>query len=105
MIGIKKEMIVFFQALLAGSIVFWTYTLLRILRKLIKHNLFFVSVEDFFFWLGVAVYLFIQLYNTSNGGLRWNFILGVVVGAILPPFLIGKYKKIRRKKGKKVIDK
>ena len=97
MVGIKNEMVVFFQALLSGNVVFWTYTLLRILRKLIKHNLFFVSLEDFFFWISTAIYLFICLYNTSNGGLRWYFILGVVVGAILPLFLIKKIRKRRKK--------
>ena len=97
MVGIEKEMVVFFRALLSGNVVFWTYTLLRILRKLIKHNLFFVSLEDFFFWIGMAFYLFISLYNTSNGGLRWHFILGVVVGAIFPLFLTKKLGKRRKK--------
>ena len=97
MVGIKKEMVVFFQALLSGNVVFWTYALLRILRKLIKHNLFFVSLEDFFFWISTAIYLFICLYNTSNGSLRWHFILGVVVGAVLPLFLIKKLGKWRKK--------
>lgn len=97
MVGIKKEMVVFFQALLSGNVVYWTYALLRILRKLIKHNLFFVSLEDFFFWISTAIYLSICLYNTSNGSLRWHFILGVVVGAVLPLFLIKKLGKWRKK--------
>ncbi len=101
--GIGKEMTVFLQALLAGNVVFWVYQLLRIFRKLIKHTIFFVSVEDFFFWIGIGFYLFVQVFNTSDGSLRWYFILGVVFGAILPLFLTEKWKKRRRKKGKKLL--
>lgn len=91
--GIGKEITIFLQALLAGNVVFWIYYLIRKIRKLIKHNLFFISLEDFLFWIGSGIYLFVQMFNTSNGSIRWYFILGVVVGAILPLFLTEKARK------------
>lgn len=98
MAGIGKEMSTFLQAILSGNTVFWLYQLLIILRKIVKHHQFFVSAEDFFFWVGTGIFLFCRMYNTSNGSIRWYFILGVVLGAILPLFLTEKWRKMRKKK-------
>ena len=93
MAGVGNEMSVFLQALLAGNVVYWTYYLIHLIRKLIRHNLFFVSLEDFFYWIGVGFYLFVKMFNTSDGSIRWYFILGVVVGAILPWIFMKKCRK------------
>lgn len=98
MSGIGKELSTFLQAILAGNTVFWSYQLLRILREIIKHHPFFVSAEDFFFWIGTGFFLFCRMYDTSDGSIRWYFVLGVVVGAILPLFLTVKWRKLRKKK-------
>lgn len=101
MIAIGREVLWFLQAFLTGTIVFWIYQLLQILRKIIKHRQTIVSLEDFFFWIGAGIYIFVQLHNTSNSGLRWHFVLGVVVGGFLPVFAKKKWKKIVDKSKKK----
>ena len=67
----------FLQALLAGNIVLLVYTCIRVFRRLIKHDLFFVSLEDFFFWVWAGLYLFVKIYDTSDGSIRWFFTIGV----------------------------
>ena len=57
MLGIGDEISIFLQALLAGNIVLLVYTCIRVFRRLIKHDLFFVSLEDFFFWVWAGLYL------------------------------------------------
>lgn len=52
MLGIGDEISIFLQALLAGNIVLLVYTCIRVFRRLIKHDLFFVSLEDFSFGCG-----------------------------------------------------
>ena len=52
MLGIGDEMSIFLQAMLAGNIVILVYTCIRIFRRLIRHSLFFISLEDFFFEFG-----------------------------------------------------
>ena len=51
MLGIGDEISIFLQALLAGNIVLLVYTCIRVFRRLIIHDLFFVRR---FFLLGMG---------------------------------------------------
>lgn len=100
--GIGKEVAVFVQAVLAGNIVCLVYNVLRVVRRIVKHNLFWVSVEDVVFWLGAGMYLFLELFRTCNGSIRWYFVIGVLAGGIISHFIIEKIiKKYLAKKEKK----
>lgn len=92
--GIEKELIVFLQATLSGNFVYLIYCVIRVLRRIIKHNLIWISVEDFFYWIGTGFFLFARIYETSNGVIRWYFVLGVLIGGILTHYVI---RKITRK--------
>ena len=100
-LGIEKELSVFLQAALAGNLVYLVYFAIRILRRIIKHNLFWVSLEDAFFWIVTGFYLFTRIYKTSNGTIRWYFVLGVAVGGILTHYIILKITKKYIDKSKK----
>ena len=45
----------------------------------------------------LEMYLFVQIYHTSSGRVRWYYILGVVVGACLMSWLLHKVKKVCKK--------
>lgn len=92
-LGIEKELSVFLQAALAGNLIYLVYSAIRVVRRIIKHNLFFVSMEDLIFWIGTGIYLFIKIYQTSNGSIRWYFVIGVLAGGILTHFIICKIAK------------
>ena len=83
MTGLKAEWMAFVQAVISGMIVYWGYFCIRKLRRVIPHNLMAISIEDGVFWLVTSIYLFVQIYHTSNGSVRWYFVLGVVVGGLL----------------------
>ena len=93
MYGVVKELGIFLHALLAGNIVCLVYCVLRIIRRIIRHNLFFVSFEDILFWICTAVYLFVQLNRTTHGELRWYFVVGVVAGGGFTYFFVEKITK------------
>ena len=95
--GIGSEGIAFLQALLAGMIVYSVYLCVRKLRRVIRHSLTAVAIEDALFWLATAIYLFVQIYHTSDGSIRWNFVLGVVLGTILTSIMIMKAEKLHKK--------
>ncbi|MEE0884643.1 MAG: spore cortex biosynthesis protein YabQ [Faecalimonas sp.] len=101
-LGIGKELSVFLQAVLAGNIIYLAYSVIRVVRRLWKHNLFFVSLEDLIFWIGTGIYLFVRIYQTSDGIIRWYFVIGVLLGGIVTHFIIfqisKKYIAKRRKK-------
>lgn len=104
MLEIGEEIAVFLQAFLAGSMVFLVYCCIRIVRRLIKHNLFFVSVEDFLFWTGTGIYLFVEIYNTSDGSIRWFFVTGVMIGGMLTYGVTKLAGKLYQKIHEKMID-
>lgn len=93
MVGIEREALVFLQAVLAGNIVYLVYAVLRVFRRILKHNLFWVSVEDILFWIGTGIFLFVRIFQTSNGAIRWYFVVGVLTGGILTHEIIQKIAK------------
>lgn len=106
MLGIGTEFGFFIHAALSGIIVTVVYTCIRIFRRLIRHNLIVIAIEDFLFWLGTAIYLFIQMYHTSDGSIRWFFVLGVAAGMIFTTVLVHVIKKVLLNRSKRYkIDK
>lgn len=98
MIGIENELSIFISAFLLGNMMCLIYCALRVFRRIVKHTLFWISVEDFIFWVGMGIYLFTEMYRTCEGSIRWYFVLGVLAGG-------GITCEIIRKVVKKVIDK
>ena len=91
---IGDELSVFFRAILTGVVVGGVYAFLVLVRKVISHSIVIISIEDIIFWIWAAFYIFIRMYNTSYGSVRWYFILGIVVGVFLLIFLRIKCKKL-----------
>ena len=103
--GIKEEMMVFLVAVLSGAIVCLVYQCIRCFRRIVAHRLAAIGAEDMVFWIGSAVYMFVQIYHTSDGSIRWYFLLGVVLGVILMSvFLNGAGKLIKKIYGNKEKD-
>lgn len=92
-LGIEKELSVFLQAVFAGNMVYLVYSAIRIFRRIIKHNLFWVSLEDLLFWIGTGLYLFIRSFQISNGNIRWYFVVGVFIGVTITYWIIKKITK------------
>lgn len=100
-LGIEKEIFTFLQALLAGNLVYLSYCVLRVFRRIVRHNLFWISLEDMLFWVAVGFYLFLEIYRANNGTIRWYFVLGVLIGGFLTHRIISKITKKYIDKSKK----
>ena len=74
------ENIFVLYAFCMGIFITFVYDLLRIFRRVVSHNIFWVSVEDIAFWCFCAVEVFLLMYHVSNGTLRWFAVLGAMVG-------------------------
>lgn len=83
MIEIEIEGIVFIQAFLSGMIMYSSYNCIRKFRRVIRHNLVVIAIEDILFWIGMSIFLSVQIYNTSDGNIRWYFVLGAILGCSL----------------------
>lgn len=71
------------HALMLGLFFSFAYDLLRIARRVVKHNAFFVSVEDLGFWIYCGAEVFLLMYHESNGTLRWFAVMGALAGMLL----------------------
>lgn len=81
------------HALMMGLFFSFVYDLLRIARRVIKHNAFCVSVEDLGFWIYCGAEVFLLMYHESNGTLRWFAVMGALAGMlfygkVISPFFV-----------------
>ncbi|MXP74004.1 hypothetical protein GN277_00660 [Lachnospiraceae bacterium WCA-9-b2] len=97
MMGIREEMMVFLAAVVSGGIVRLIYQCIRCFRRIVSHTLAAIGAEDLIFWMGSAVYMFVQIYHTSDGSIRWYFILGVGLGVILMWVFLDREEKLFKK--------
>lgn len=79
----KSENEFLLYATLLGILITLLYDGLRILRRVIPHNAFFVSLEDLGFWLYCGSEVFLLMYHENNGTLRWFAVLGALAGMLL----------------------
>lgn len=81
------ENVLLLHALLLGVFITFVYDLLRIFRRVVPHNGFFVSLEDLAFWIYCGAEGYLLMYHESDGSLRWFAVLGAMAGMFL-------YKKL-----------
>lgn len=94
MMGIEKELSVFLAAILAGNLICLVYTAIRVFRRIVKHSLFWISMEDIVFWVITGIYLFSEMYRTCSGNIRWYFVIGVLLGGVFTVWILRKIKKM-----------
>lgn len=78
-----QENLFLFYSVIMGIYITFLYDLLRIGRRVITHNGFWVSVEDLTFWIYCAMKVFYLMHAESDGTLRWFAILGALLGMFL----------------------
>ena len=60
-----------------------SYDLLRILRRLVPHSLFFIHGEDLLFWMAAVLLFYYGTLVLANGLLRAYYFLGVALGGVI----------------------
>lgn len=81
----------FLSAIFAGMILSCIYDVFRIFRNVIKHNSIWVNVEDFFYWNFVGIFLYVLIFYSNDGILRWFIIASAILGAFLYNIGIGRF--------------
>lgn len=67
------------------------YDALLILRNVLKHKNIFVYIEDFFYWMFCALFVFEHLYEIGDGHVRWYMALGVGIGMLAYKLTVSKW--------------
>lgn len=81
--SIYHEIQFLLHSFLLGIIITFVYDNIRVARRVIPHNTLFVSIEDLFFWIFVAIYIFLLQHRENNGIFRWFSVIGAFLGMIL----------------------
>lgn len=82
MLVLQEETLIFLYACLLGVALAACYDALRLLRVLIPHHRFVVSVEDFLYFVCAAVVTFGFFLSYTDGGLRVFILAGELLGAV-----------------------
>ena len=80
--NIDNEANFFLHSFLMGIIITFMYDGFIILRRLIRHGYFLISLEDMVFWIACAIGVFYMLYEENNGILRWFAVFAASLGMI-----------------------
>jgi spore cortex biosynthesis protein YabQ len=88
--SITIELQFFLISILWGGILLFVYDILRILRRIIPHDSFFIALEDFFFWVIASLFIFAMIYRINDGVIRGFSALGVVLGGVLYHYSISE---------------
>lgn len=96
---IAGEVVFLCHSFLLGAVITFVYDGFLILRKLFKHTIFLISLEDLIFWIACALSVFCVLYEENNGMLRWFAVAGAAGGMLvykktLSPLLIRMITKL-----------
>ena len=81
--GVAWELQFFLHAFCLGFCLRMSYDLLLILRLILRHRRFAVSLEDFAFWISGSVFMFGLMYRENNGTPRLFAIVGLLAGMAL----------------------
>lgn len=88
--NIMQEIYFLMHSIVLGVFITFMYDWIRIFRRIVAHNLFFISIEDMFFWIACSIKIFLMLYQENNGMLRWFAIIGAALGMMLYRILFGR---------------
>lgn len=88
---IVEETLFMYHSVLLGVAAAVIYDMIRIFRRVVAHNRFFLSLEDILYWVFCAWEVFYLLYRESSGVLRWFAILGIALGMFLYMISISRF--------------
>ncbi len=76
---------------LLGILMMALYDVLRIFRRVVRHNIIAVSLEDIVFWVICMIGSFELLRVMNQGIFRYSVVLMAGAGMLLYHFLLGRY--------------
>ena len=82
-LSLNAQAMLFLSVTLAGAFIGSIYDILRIFRKMIPHTMLFIQLEDAFYWIGTAFFLFFMLLQQNHGEIRFFVIMGAFLGMLL----------------------
>ena len=89
-VSVSTQAIIFIQSVAGGMLIAFIYDLFRIKRKTIRTRTISLYIEDFIFWILVALVMFGVVYRSNDGEVRGYIFLGTLIGVILYMLLLSR---------------
>lgn len=77
---IHHEILFFLLSVLSGILILCAYDQIRVLRRVIRHNSFFQSAEDFLFWTLAGIFCFGVTFRGNSGSIRGFSLAAIAFG-------------------------
>lgn len=90
-VSVSNQAHVFLCMVIGGMMIAFVYDIIRIKRRTIKTNIAFVNIEDFLYWIVVALVMFSVVYYSNEGEIRGYIFVGAAIGAILYTLVLSKF--------------
>jgi spore cortex biosynthesis protein YabQ len=81
--AIWLELRFFGASVLWGMFLLVIYDMLRIIRRIVKHNSIIVGIQDVFYWVICSILIFRMMYKQNDGIIRGFAILAMLIGMII----------------------
>ncbi len=88
---VMHQLEAFGYAVICGISLTAVYDGIRIFRRILRHGIVLVSLEDVLYWLLFAVAEFLLLYQVESGMMRAYVFLGTALGAAAYHLLLGRH--------------
>lgn len=75
----------------AGVCMAFSYDLIRLFRRLIRHGRIAVDLEDILYWTACFLLSFTLLYYGNNGVIRFAAVLGAAAGMMAYAVTLGRF--------------
>ena len=88
---IVREWHFWLASIMSGVFMAFTYDLLRLFRRLVRHARIIVDLEDILYWTACFGLSFTLLYYGNNGVIRFAAVLGAAVGMLFYALTAGRF--------------
>ena len=90
-LSMSEQARTFFILIGAGIAAGFVYDIIRILRRIARHGLILIQIEDLLYWIILSVFIMLILLWDNNGVLRFFSVIAPVIGMILYFCLISDF--------------
>jgi spore cortex biosynthesis protein YabQ len=88
--SIGSQINIFLYSTVCGIVIAFIYDIFRIKRKAVKTRALVLHLEDFIYWIIVALVMFTFIYYSNDGEFRGFVFAGAILGVILYVILLSR---------------
>lgn len=88
---IIREWNFWLASMAAGACMAFSYDIIRLFRRLVRHGRIAVDLEDILYWTACFFASFILLYYGNNGVIRFAAVLGAAAGMMIYAVTLGRF--------------